>query len=161
MYDMPFQLPQNLLLLGRTIAILSGMCTGLSNEFNLWDQLTPYASKLISKEGGANWQQWLSVLVDQLKVLVALPGRANRVMDMVERGELSVRTPALDRRFRTLERSVNRLTSSVLFLAFFIGGLILLIAEEDLPATISLSISGVILLLILVGSRGNPGRFHP
>jgi len=34
MYDMPFQIPQNLLLLGRTVAILSGMCTGLDPGFN-------------------------------------------------------------------------------------------------------------------------------
>ncbi len=27
--DLPFQLPENLLLLGRSVAILSGMCTGL------------------------------------------------------------------------------------------------------------------------------------
>src|SRR6266545_6017349 len=36
MYEMPFQLPHNLLLLGRTVAILSGMCTGLDPNFNLW-----------------------------------------------------------------------------------------------------------------------------
>ncbi len=29
MFEMPFQLPENLLLLGRTVAILSGMCTGM------------------------------------------------------------------------------------------------------------------------------------
>ena len=41
MYEMPFQLPHNLLLLGRTVAILSGMCTGLDPNFNLWAQLHP------------------------------------------------------------------------------------------------------------------------
>jgi len=46
MYEMPFQLPHNLLVAGRTVAILSGMCTGLDPNFNLWGQLAPYAQKL-------------------------------------------------------------------------------------------------------------------
>ena len=56
MLDLPFQLPENLLLLGRTVAILSGMCTGLDPEFNLWTSISPYATKLISDEGGSTWQ---------------------------------------------------------------------------------------------------------
>jgi len=56
LYEMPFQLPHNLLLLGRTAAILSGMCTGLDPHFNLWDQVAPYAQKLIANEATSNWQ---------------------------------------------------------------------------------------------------------
>ena len=74
MYEMPFQLPHNLLLLGRTIAILSGMCTGLDPNFNLWKQLAPYATKLIADEGGSNWQVWL----DQIGEFVKEAGRAAR-----------------------------------------------------------------------------------
>ena len=59
MFNMPFQLPQNLLMLGRTVAILSGMCTGLDKDFNLWNQLSPYATKLVSQEVGSNWRVWL------------------------------------------------------------------------------------------------------
>jgi predicted unusual protein kinase regulating ubiquinone biosynthesis (AarF/ABC1/UbiB family) len=67
MYNMPFQLPQNLLMLGRTVAILSGMCTGLEKEFNLWNQLAPYATKLVSQEVGSNWRVWLDELGNVLK----------------------------------------------------------------------------------------------
>ena len=35
MFSMPFQLPQDLLFLGRTLAILSGMCSGLDPHFNV------------------------------------------------------------------------------------------------------------------------------
>jgi predicted unusual protein kinase regulating ubiquinone biosynthesis (AarF/ABC1/UbiB family) len=35
MYALPFQVPQDLILLGRTVAILSGMCTGLNAQFNV------------------------------------------------------------------------------------------------------------------------------
>ncbi|MGB7876406.1 MAG: AarF/UbiB family protein, partial [Anaerolineales bacterium] len=53
MLSMPFQVPQNLLYLARTVAILSGMCTGLDPDFNLWLQLAPYARKLVEEEAAS------------------------------------------------------------------------------------------------------------
>ena len=44
-YTFPFQIPQNLIFLGRTVGILSGMCTGLDPKFNVWDHLAPFAKK--------------------------------------------------------------------------------------------------------------------
>src|SRR4029077_12630703 len=76
MYEMPFQLPHNLLLLGRTVAILSGMSTGLDPNFNVWGEVAPYATKLVSAEGGSNWETWLEEALKVLQVLIALPGRA-------------------------------------------------------------------------------------
>ena len=55
MYSMPFQIPQDLLLLGRTLAILSGMCTGLDPAFNVWESVRPYAEDLIKSEMTGNW----------------------------------------------------------------------------------------------------------
>jgi predicted unusual protein kinase regulating ubiquinone biosynthesis (AarF/ABC1/UbiB family) len=46
-FSMPFQVPNDLIMLARTMAILSGMCTGLNPDFNLWNQVAPYARKLI------------------------------------------------------------------------------------------------------------------
>ena len=83
MFNMPFQLPQNLLMLGRTVAILSGMCTGLDNEFNLWNQLAPYATKLVSQEVGSNWRVWLDEAGNILKELVAIPSKMGRVLSQI------------------------------------------------------------------------------
>jgi predicted unusual protein kinase regulating ubiquinone biosynthesis (AarF/ABC1/UbiB family) len=80
MYNMPFQLPQNLLMLGRTVAILSGMCTGLDKDFNLWNQLAPYATKLVSQEVGSNWRVWLDEAGNILKELIAIPTKMGRVL---------------------------------------------------------------------------------
>ena len=122
MYTMPFQLPHNLLLLGRTVAILSGMCTGLDPEFNLWNQLAPYASKLLAEEGGSNWRVVLDTLGEIVKQLAALPSQAGRLLQTIERGELSVQSPQLARRIGRLEKSVDRLGGSVVFAALLLGG---------------------------------------
>jgi predicted unusual protein kinase regulating ubiquinone biosynthesis (AarF/ABC1/UbiB family) len=126
MVNMPFQLPHNLLMLGRTVAILSGMCTGLDPEFNLWNQLAPYATKLLAEEGGSAWTVVLDTLGEMVKELAALPSRAGRVLERIERGELNVQSPQLSRRIGRLEKSVDRLSGSVIFAALLLGGLFLL-----------------------------------
>ncbi len=125
MYEMPFQLPENLLLLGRTVAILSGMCTGMDPDFNLWSSISPYATKLISDEGTSNWQTWLAEATKILQVLIGLPARTDRVLTTIERGELNVQTPLLDLRVRRLDRSVNRMTGGLVFAALLVAGAVL------------------------------------
>jgi len=161
MYNMPFQLPQNLLMLGRTVAILSGMCTGLDNEFNLWNQLAPYATKLVSQEVGSNWRVWLDEAGNILKELIAIPSKAGRVLSQVERGDLTVQAPTVSRQIVYLERAVNRLTGSLVFATLLIGGVMLYNAGKDLFAGILLGGSGLTLIWIIFFNRGTPRRFHP
>ena len=161
MYNMPFQLPQNLLMLGRTVAILSGMCTGLDAEFNLWNQLAPYATKLVSQEVGSNWRVWLDEAGNILKELIAIPSKMGRVLSQIERGDLTVQVPSVTRQISYLEKSVNRLTGSLFFSAFLIGSVMLYIAGKDLFAGILLGAAGMTLIWLIFFSRGRPRRFHP
>jgi predicted unusual protein kinase regulating ubiquinone biosynthesis (AarF/ABC1/UbiB family) len=158
MLNLPFQLPENLLLLGRSIAILSGMCTGLDPEFNLWTAIAPYAQSLISAEGGSTWDTILSEGTSILKTVVALPGRADRVLSQVERGELSVQTPMLDLRIRRLERSVGRIAMGLVFAALLVAGAILHASDAWL-GNVLMWLSVLPLVALLMGGRGrHPGR---
>jgi predicted unusual protein kinase regulating ubiquinone biosynthesis (AarF/ABC1/UbiB family) len=161
MFSMPFQLPQNLLMLGRTVAILSGMCTGLDADFNLWNQLAPYATKLVSQEVGSNWRVWLDEAGNILKELIAIPSKMGRVLSQIERGDLTVQVPALSRQMGYIERAVNRLTGGLIFTAFLIGSVMLYNAGNDLFAWIALGGAALSLLWLLFFSRGNRRRFHP
>lgn len=152
MFDLPFQLPENLLLLGRTVAILSGMCTGLDPDCNLWTAISPYASKLVSDEDEPQWRTWLAEATKIGQTLLALPGRTDRVLTVLERGELNVQTPLLDFRVRALGRSVNRLTGGVVFAALLIAGAILYPADASL-AKWFMGGSVVPLLWVMLGSR--------
>ncbi|HNO95514.1 MAG TPA: hypothetical protein PKJ84_15160, partial [Anaerolineales bacterium] len=125
MTSMPFQVPENLLLLGRTIGILSGMCTGLNADFNLWLQIAPYAKKLTEGEGGSVFDTFLNEAGELLKTLIAIPGRAERVLGRIERGQLNVEAPLVNLQISYLERSVNRLTGGIVFLGLLIAGAIL------------------------------------
>jgi predicted unusual protein kinase regulating ubiquinone biosynthesis (AarF/ABC1/UbiB family) len=155
-YDMPFQLPENLLLLGRTIAILSGMCTGLNPQFNLWDQLAPYASKLAVGAGGSDWGRWMDELGALLKNAAAIPGRAERVLAKMERGDLNIQVPLLNLQLSYLERSVNRLTGGVIFLGLLISGALLYRTNESLSKVLMGSSVPVLLYVLFLARRRRP-----
>jgi predicted unusual protein kinase regulating ubiquinone biosynthesis (AarF/ABC1/UbiB family) len=125
MLNMPFQLPENLLLLGRTIGILSGMCTGLHAEFNLWEGLAPYAKKLAEGDGGSQWDVFFDEAGNLFKTLLAIPGRTERVLGRIERGELNVQMPMMNIQISYLERSMNRLTGGIIFLGLLVAGALL------------------------------------
>jgi predicted unusual protein kinase regulating ubiquinone biosynthesis (AarF/ABC1/UbiB family) len=124
-YTMPFQIPHNLILLGRTVAILSGMCTGLDKNFNLWNQIAPYAQKLLADAGVSNWQTWLDNLGDLFRDLVSLPAQTGRLLSRLDRGEITLQMPSVNRQIAQLEGAVNRLVGAVIFAVFLLGGVFL------------------------------------
>jgi predicted unusual protein kinase regulating ubiquinone biosynthesis (AarF/ABC1/UbiB family) len=158
MLNMPFQLPENLLLLGRSVAVLSGMCTGLDPEFNLWGSIAPYATKLVSDESGSTWDTVLAEGTKIFQTTIGLPGRADRVLTLMERGEFSVQTPMLDLRIRRLQRSVGKITGGLVFAALLIAGSVLYGSDPDF-GKLMMGVSAVPLLWVMMSGRGrHPGR---
>lgn len=157
MVSMPFQLPENLLLLGRSIAMLSGICTGLEPDFNVWSALAPYTAKLVAGDDGDS-RSWDTVKEEGIKIaqtLIALPTRIDRLMTTAERGELSVRNPMLDLRMRRLDRTLNRMVFAVVFAALLVAAAILWPAEPTL-AKVLMGASVLPLLPVLHGGRRHP-----
>jgi len=121
-FSMPFQVPNDLIMLARTVAILSGMCTGLEPDFNLWNQISPYARKLIEQEAKTGIGDWLEELGSVLQALIALPSQASRVLAQTEGSGLMVQAPQTNRELRSLAKSVDRLTGGLIFIGLLIGG---------------------------------------
>ena len=154
MYSLPFQLPQNLLLLGRTVAILSGMCTGLDADFNVWGEIAPYATKMVSAEGISNWQTWLDEGGKILQVLLALPGRTERVLTQMERGDLNVQMPQVSRQMMYIEQSLNRLVGGLVFSGLLVAGAVVYASNLQL-GEILLGAAGLALLWTIFFARGH------
>jgi predicted unusual protein kinase regulating ubiquinone biosynthesis (AarF/ABC1/UbiB family) len=152
--SMPFQVPQNLLYLARTVAILSGMCTGLDPDFNLWLQLAPYARKLVEEETTSGIDYWLDELGEMLQVLLALPGQTSRVLAQAESSGILIQSPQVSREVRGLTRSVNKLTGSIIFAALLIGGIMLVNAGNTAYGGGLLGASALAFLWILFGNKG-------
>lgn len=146
LYEMPFQAPDNLILLGRCVSILSGICTGLDPEFNIFENLTPYAGKLIEKENGDRWTMIWNEVVRISQLLIKLPARTDNLMTRLEQGRLEVRVPALSREIDRLKRSQGKTTTAIIFAAFLLSGVQFYLAGE----TVFASISGVVALILLL-----------
>jgi predicted unusual protein kinase regulating ubiquinone biosynthesis (AarF/ABC1/UbiB family) len=157
MVETPFQVPNDLLMLVRTVAILSGMCTGLDANFNLWNQLAPYATKLVEEEASSAFSvdNILKQVGDLVQAFVALPSQASRVLAQVESGGLTVQSPQVSREVRALGRSVDRLTGGVIFAALLVSGVMLLNAGNSQLGGGLLGAAGATLLWVLFGGRRN------
>jgi predicted unusual protein kinase regulating ubiquinone biosynthesis (AarF/ABC1/UbiB family) len=156
MVETPFQVPNDLLMLIRTIAILSGMCTGLDPNFNLWEQLSPYASKLVQEEASSAFSvdNILKQVGDVLQAFIALPSQASRLLSQMESGGLVVQTPQVTREVRTLGRSVDRLTGGIIFAALLVSGTALLNSGISQLGGVLLGAAGATLLWVMFGGRG-------
>jgi predicted unusual protein kinase regulating ubiquinone biosynthesis (AarF/ABC1/UbiB family) len=156
MLTFPFQVPNNLLMLLRTVAILSGMCTGLDPDFNVWTEMGPYARKLVEQEATKGLRDWLDELLDVLQNLIALPGQASRVFAQVERGELAVQTPEVTRQMASLNRAMDRLTAGLIFTALLFGGILLYNAGNVTLGAVLFAGSGLVLLgMLFLRGRGD------
>jgi predicted unusual protein kinase regulating ubiquinone biosynthesis (AarF/ABC1/UbiB family) len=120
--SLPFQVPQNLILLGRTVAILSGMCTGLNPEFNVWKGLTPFAEQLLQEDGEFGWRFVAEEAATALLALLTLPTRTRAVLGKIERGEIAVQTPQLVDQVSKLEFTMRRLMGVIIFAGLLFTG---------------------------------------
>jgi len=129
LFEMPFQVPENLILLGRCVSILSGMATGLNPNFSVWTGLAPYVEKLIEKDGQSGVRMVLKELGDMARVLLGLPRRADELAARMEQGKLDVRMPEMKQHVARLERGMRKLAGAIVFAAgliactnLFLGG---------------------------------------
>ena len=145
MRSLPFQLPENFLLLIRAMSLTSGMCSSLDPEFNIWDAVEPYAQRLIREEGGNVVQAFAKEAVSVAGLVARLPRRLDDLVERVEQGQLVVHNPRLERRMDRLDRTGRRIVSAVLFAALFIGGIVLR-ADDVVFGTVLMWVSVVPLL---------------
>ena len=124
LYEMPFQLPTDLLFVGRAISILFGMATSLDPDLDPWEAVEPFAREMAAEEIKRDWRGLLGELEKMTRLVLSLPGKADRFFSQATRGELAVRTRWSREDTRTLRRvetAVNRLASAVVFAALLLA----------------------------------------
>ncbi|WP_022878324.1 AarF/ABC1/UbiB kinase family protein [Microbacterium sp. B19] len=137
---LPFQLPENFLLIVRAMSLTSGMCSALDPAFNIWDAVEPYAQRLIREESGNTVQALAREAASVAALTARLPRRLDAMISRVEEGGVSAQVPRVERRLRDLERMIRRVVSAVLFTGLLIGG-ILLQAEQAVLGTVLMVLS--------------------
>lgn len=155
--SLPFQLPENFLLIIRAMSLTSGMCSTLDPEFNLWDAVEPYAAQLLRDQRGGLVQTVGREAVSVVGTAWRLPGRLEGLVDRVESGRLVAQSPRIEQRMTRLERVAGRIVSAVVFVGLFLGGILL---RDDEPGWgVALIVASVVPLLhaVFAGVFGRRG----
>ncbi|NDJ61711.1 MAG: AarF/ABC1/UbiB kinase family protein [Chloroflexi bacterium] len=164
LYDMPFQMPQDFIYLGRTFGILSGMSTSLDPTFNPWDEMQPYAQKLmLQRDSAGNSALGLPTLQDILSgglfntwgQMLGV-GQSNRVLARIESGDLKLRVEPSSNYQRQLARieTQGRRTARAVF-----GGSIMITATlfytngDVVLAVVGYVISGSLFITTLLSGE--------
>jgi predicted unusual protein kinase regulating ubiquinone biosynthesis (AarF/ABC1/UbiB family) len=132
-YEFPFQIPIDFVLLARAMGILEGLCAGLDPDFNGFVVAEPYVKQLITMELAEESlaDRAIKEVQGLATLLWRLPRELEGFLTQSTRGELEVRvapTRELDRLVGRLERSVNRLMEIIAFAGFLLSGVLLLIS---------------------------------
>jgi predicted unusual protein kinase regulating ubiquinone biosynthesis (AarF/ABC1/UbiB family) len=125
-YDLPFQIPQDLLYLGRALSMVGGLATEICPDINLFDELRPFARMMMEREqkDGDWFGRVQKELVDLGQIMLKLPRQMDDYYGAASRGELRTRsdTSRLERGMRRVERSTDRLAGGVFAASLFLGG---------------------------------------
>ena len=149
MRSLPFQLPEDFMLIIRAMGLTSGVCSSLDPAFNLWDSVEPYAARLLRDERGSVAQGFAQEALATAGVIARLPQRLDAVITRVEEGRVAITTPRLERRVARLERSVTRLASAILFAGLLLAGA-LLRPDDAVLGAVLMAASAVPLVHVVV-----------
>ena len=131
-YEMPFQLPVDVLFVGRAVGILSGMATSLDPDFDPWEATIPFAERLAAEELVRDWRGWLDEIGTLARVALGLPARLDQFLTEAQRGDLIMQTALANdtaRALSRLERSLERLTWVVIAIGLLTAGMALRLSD--------------------------------
>jgi len=149
LYNMPFQLPQDLIFLGRAVGILSGMCIGLDPQLNIFEHLGPFSQKIIAEETQHDWGYWVKEAGGIARKVLTLPIRADALITKLERGELNVRDPQLADNVKKLEKTVSKAVGGIIFTAFLVASIQFSVANQEVLSWIFRIASAITFLWII------------
>ncbi|WP_167052269.1 AarF/UbiB family protein [Salinibacterium sp. ZJ77] len=128
--SLPFQLPESFLLLIRTISLISGVTSALDRDFNMWDAVDPFARTVLTRSTGDLREVGRRAL-GYAATVARLPARVDQLVSRIERGQLAIRVPDVERRLASLEHHFAGLTWAIVFAAMLFSGVLLRRADEE------------------------------
>ena len=152
--SLPFQLPENFLLIIRAMSLTSGVASALNPAFNLWDSVEPYAAQLLRDESGNFVQDIAKQATETVGIAVRLPKRLDGLITRIEDGSVAVASPGLEKRVARLERTLRQAVSALLFAALLIAGVLLRVDDAVLGTVLMVASVVPLLHALFAGRRG-------
>lgn len=151
---LPFQIPQNVLYLGRAVNILSGMSTALDPAFNPWKEIQPFASDLAGKAGAQTAQDVLAEVLRLGRTAIQLPVQMDQVFSRALNGQLELRTQFSQQstdEIRKIQSGLGRLTWAVAFAAALGCGTVFAVNAMSVGAGVCFALAAVAFAKMVLG----------
>lgn len=133
LFDLPFQVPQNFVYLGRALGILSGIASALHPTINPWYSIQGYGMELLNLERQLDFSfDSLESIVQSVTPYLRLPGQIQRVVHAAENGKLRITSndPNAARRLDRLERRLGWMNVSIVAASAILSGTLLYLNRE-------------------------------
>lgn len=165
------KIPPDLSLVGKTLVTIEGVVEHLDPTFRIMDVAEPFGKRLLKEQLDPKsiGRHAVSSMVDAAELLIELPRQIRLLTQQFRQGKAKVQVeiPVLQNALKQLERISNRLSFSVMLLAFsiFMSGLMIASslaktsnAVFNVPITdVGLAI-GVLMAIALIWSIFKSGR---
>lgn len=130
LYEYKLYIPTDYYLLMKTVIMMQGVGLRLDPDFDIFQAAQPYIGKLFRRM----WlpQSWgpdvIRLALDWKDFATILPRKTSRILDQVERGQLTVQAelPQLEPTINLIDRLINRIIFSVLVAALLVALALLL-----------------------------------
>jgi predicted unusual protein kinase regulating ubiquinone biosynthesis (AarF/ABC1/UbiB family) len=129
---LPFQLPEDFLLLLRSISLISGVTSALNREFNMWDAVEPFSRTLLNGGGSSTLGALRREALSFASTALALPAKLDAVLSRADQGLLSIRSPEVEKSLRRIDSSARRIASALIFATLFGSGIALRMTGDEL-----------------------------
>lgn len=149
----PVQLPENFLWLFRAVSLISGVCTTLNPDFNMWLSVEPFAAPLTRSQGVAAAKDAATQALSTATVVAGLPRRLDDVLYTAQRGRLAVQIPQTDGQLRLLRRSMNRISAAAVFVGLILAGALVRHDSRGLSDVLMLASAAPLLFVLVSGLR--------
>jgi len=149
-HDMPFQMPQDLIYLGRAVGMVSGMTISIDPDINLFETLRPFAQELVAREQREG--DWIGRARKEItsigQIVATLPRQMDTYYKAANRGELQMRVDLtrLERGMRRVERATSRLAGGIIATGLFLGGVLLRINGFGTETAIAWGVAALVAL---------------
>ena len=117
LFEMPFQIPQDFVYLGRAFGMLMGLVSQLDPQINPWRQVERYGHQLVRNQTLAHLRdRGLAGIVEAIRPYLETPFRIQRLLEEAEKGRRRVQLKAdrdTVRQQERLEKRVGQLGWSI------------------------------------------------
>jgi ubiquinone biosynthesis protein len=142
------QPPQQMALMIKALMTIESFATGLDGEFDIVENLRPYAKKLAAGgiDAGQLLKGWRRTAVDAGRLAATLPDELHTILSKFRQGKFLMRVhhEHLENLSQTLDKSSNRISFALIIAAILVASSLLVSQEGMVLGLLSLQTLGVL-----------------